>query len=257
MLDDYRRSAVAHLYPWILSGQEIPEGGQSETTPVKDVIRSNRLLLDPKRYCAKYINLRREVLSRDHFSISDVLEKVDQEKLDPIESSIYQYVEIEDIRCGSHDFKELRGWQLPGRARLRANFKDVFIASVWGCAGKWFIVSEGAHKNLVVTNGCTRFRIRQAAEDLFIDLVAGLSSEVFAVQMRALATGSDGLAQVAPNDILKIVLPRVIQSDERALLYALVNDLIGGGVNFGHAVRSVISNGWPQPPQRKSHCALV
>ena len=173
VLDDFRRSAVSHRYPWILSGRKIPEGSQSETTSVKEVIRHRRLLLDPKRYCAKYMNLRREVSCRDHFSISEVLEKVDQKQFKPVASSIYHYVEIEDVRCGSHDFKELRGWQLPGRARLRANFKDVFIAHVWGCAGKWFVVSEGMHERMVVTNGCTRFRVQPTSEELFIDLVAG------------------------------------------------------------------------------------
>lgn len=110
---------------------------------------------------------------------------------------------------------------------------------------------------MVVTNGCTRFRVKPDGEALLVDLVVGLSSEVFAVQMRALATGSDGLAQVAPDDILRIVLPRVTQNDERAKLRLLVEDLVAGGVNFRQAVRSVVSDGWPHPPKRKSHCVLV
>ena len=257
VLDEYHRSAVAALYPWILAGSSIARGPQSQTTTVAEIMRSDRLILDPKRYCTKYLDLRREVRSRTHFLIGDILEKVHAEKFTPGVSSLYRCVEIEDVGCGSHHYKELKGWKLPSRAKLRANFGDFFIAHVWGCAGKWFLVSRGAEKRMVVTNGCTRFRIRSGNEDLLVDLVAGLCSELFAVQMRALATGSDGLAQVAPEDIVQIALPRVTCRDERNNLSALVNDLIDGGVNFSHAVRSVVSDGWLHPPQRKTHCALV
>ena len=209
VLDEYRRSPVAGLYPWILNDRELPEGTQSGTTPIKRIIEGGRLNLDPKRYCSKYLVLRSEVLLRDYFAVGDVLEKVEPEKFKPEASELYRYVEIEDIRCGSHEFKELKGWALPGRAKLKADSRDVFIAHVWGCAGKWFIVPDGAHEGMVVTNGCTRFRVRPEGKRLLADLVASLCSELFAVQMRALATGSDGLAQVAPADILDIVFPKI------------------------------------------------
>ena len=257
VLDEYRRSAVAGLYPWILDGQNFPVGSQPNTTSAKEVIGGGKLILDPKRYCGKHLSLKKELLSREHFTIGDVLEKVDQEKFKPAATTVYRYVEIEDIRCGSHDFKEMRGWELPGRAKLKAAFKDVFVAHVWGCAGKWFIVSKDAHEQMVVTNGCTRFKIKPNSESLVTDLVAGISSELFAVQMRALATGSDGLAQVAPEDILGIILPKVTCIAKKNELSVLVDQLISGRVNFGHAVRSIVSDVWIQPPRRKSHCALV
>lgn len=257
ILDEYWRSAVADKYAWILNGRDLPQGVQSETSSIKQIIGNKRLILDPKRYCSKYLDLRTDLLSRDHFTIGDVLEKVDKENFKPEASAVYRYVEIEDIRYGSHDFKELRGWELPGRAKLKANCRDLFVAHIWSCAGKWFVVSDSAQKGMVVTNGCTRFKIRPQREGMLPDLVAGLCSELFAVQLRALATGSDGLAQVAPDDILGIVFPKVNAGDERRRLSALVDELVGGGVNFRHAVRSAISCDWPTPPQRKSHCTLV
>ena len=257
VLDEYRRSAVAGIYPWILNGQEVPEGVQVGTTPATTIVENERLLLDPKRYCAKYLGLRTQISHREHYTIGDVLEKVGADKFKPHASSWYRYVEIQDIRCGSYDFKALRGWELPGRARLLADSKDVFIAHVWGCAGKWFVVPNGMQDGMVVTNGCTRFRIKEGADELVVDLVAGLCSELFAVQMRALATGSDGLAQVAPDDILRIILPKVTGPSQKSRISVLVNELIGGGVNFGHAVRSVASTHWIHPPPRKSHCTLV
>ena len=105
ILDEYRRSAVADLYPWVLGGQKSPGGSQTEATSVKQIIGSCRLILDPKRYCAKYLGLRREILSRAHFTIGEVLKKVDQDRFTPVASEEYRYVEIEDIRCGSHDYK--------------------------------------------------------------------------------------------------------------------------------------------------------
>ena len=187
------------------------EGAQPETTSVKRIIAGG-LVLDPKRYCAKYLGLRRKVLLRKHFRVGDVLEQVQAKAFKPRASALYRYVEIQDMRCGSHDFKEMKGWKLPGRAKLTADFRDFFIAHVWGCAGKWFVVSDGAQKGMVVTNGCTRFRITDGSEGLLVDLIAGLCSELFAVQMRALATGSDGLAQVAPNDLLA----RISQTHRKA-----------------------------------------
>lgn len=259
VLDEYRRSAVADLYAWILDGKHRPNGAQAETTSLNQIVENGGLILDPKRYCSKYLALRNEVELRDHFRIGDVLEKVDQERFKPEDSVVYRYVEIENVRCGSYDFKEMRGWELPGRAKLRAKFREVFIAHVWGCAGKWFIVPDSADEGrTVVTNGCTRLRIRPEGEAMLPDLVAGLCSELFSVQMRALATGSDGLAQVAPDDILRIVLPRVQSRSERKNLSTLVDGLVRGSVNFGHAVRSAVSSDdWPRPPERKSHCALV
>ena len=258
VLDEYRRSAVADLYPWILTGRNRLESTQSNTTSLKGIISSRGMILDPKRYCSKYLTLRSELLLRDHFTIGDVLEEVEREKFAATDSAVYRYVEIEDVRRGSYDFKELRGWQLPGRAKLTANARDVFIAHIWSCAGKWFVVPDGVgQERLVVTNGCTRFRIKSDGEAMLPDLVAGLCSELFSVQLRALATGSDGLAQVAPDDILGILIPRVQCDTEQKQLSALVADLLGGSINFSHAVRSAVSSKWPQPPERKSHCALV
>ena len=257
VLDEYRRSAVADIYPWILNGYEVPNGGQTETMPIRRIIESMGLVIDPKRYCTKYLGLRSEILRHDHFKVGDVLEQVGAKRFKRQASELYRYVEIGDVRCGSHDFKEMRGWELPGRAKLRADFRDFFIAHVWGCAGKWFVVSDGMQGGMVVTNGCTRFRIKDGADELLVDLVAGLCSELFAVQMRALATGSDGLGQVAPGDILDIVLPKVTTTKERSRISVLIEELMDASVNFGHAVRSVTSPNWIHPPQRKSHCTLV
>jgi type I restriction enzyme M protein len=41
-----------------------------------------------------------------------------------------------------------------------------------------------------------------------VDLVFGLCREAFRIQMRALATGSDGLSSVATDDLQSIVPPR-------------------------------------------------
>ena len=257
ILEEFRRSPVSSYYSWILRDQDIPSGPQSPATSSREIIMDEELILDPKRFCGKFRKLQTEIRSGDHFRIGDILSVVDAPPLRPEKSQIYRYVEIEDMRAGAHDFKEIRGWKLPGRAKLVAEPGDVFIAHIWGCAGKWFIATREGSQSLVITNGCTRFRPHDDRRDLLPDLVAGLCSELFAVQMRALARGSDGLAQVPDEDILSIVLPRVVDNDQRQRLQILVDDLMDGSINFAHSVRSTVSTNWPTPPNRKSHCALV
>lgn len=255
VLEEFIRSPASNYYPWILRERDMPSGPQVPAVSSNEILDNKGNILDPKRFCRKVRELRDDILLRNHFHIKDILEVVNDPPLRPEKSRIYRYVEIGDIRAGDHDFKELRGWELPQRAKLTANKGDIFIAHVWGCAGKWFVVTSS--ESLVVTNGCTRFRVLDDQKDLLPDLVAGLCSEVFAVQMRALATGSDGLAEVSDEDILSIVLPRVVEESQRERLQRLVRSLLDGSINLAHSVRSTLPDHWPTPPSRKSHCSLV
>ena len=135
---------------------------------------------------------------------------------------IYQYVEIENVGWGEYDSEALRGWELPSRARLRARPGDVFIAHLWSSAGKWFIAA-GETENPLVTNGCAHFRLLENAGDKLADLAIGLSSEAFRVQLRALSTGSDGLAEISDADILNILIPVV---SDRKIRESIEQDLV-------------------------------
>ena len=79
---------------------------------------------------------------------------------------------------------EVRGWELPSRARHKTNPGDIFAGKIWGSVGKWFMAG-GNTKDLVVTNGCYRLRVKEEMKALLPDLVAGTSvARAYRVQMR-------------------------------------------------------------------------
>jgi type I restriction enzyme M protein len=97
------------------------------------------------------------------------------------------------VHDSSYEYTEFRGWQLPDRAKHKAIPGDIFIGSVWGSVKKWFIAgAEAQDGNLIVTNGFLRLRVKPEQKHRLPDLIFALSSEFYRVQMRALATGSDG-----------------------------------------------------------------
>jgi len=255
---EFLRSAAADCFDWILKEREAPTGPQSNSIAIEEVVGLPDLSLDPKRYCQKFLSLCDAIKAAPNFSLGSVLELVPVSKFRKRSSDIYRYVEIQNIGQGDFDFEELRGWQLPQRAALQADPGDFFIAHIWGCAGKWFLTPQDAG-NLIVTNGCARFRLKKGQEHRLVDLIAGLCSEAFRVQMRALTTGSDGLAEISDSDLLAIRLPIIKDTSQRQQLQQYVDTVLQTDVRFAKAISQVIRTirNWPIPPARKSHCALV
>lgn len=255
--NEFLRSPSADAFLWALEERERPHGPQSEAV-YSAILATGDLNLDPKRHSTKFRALRSQIAAAPHFRLGDVLDVMPGSGFRPNRSSIYRYVEIERIGTGEFDYNELRGWQLPSRAKLRATPGDIFIPHVWGCAGKWF-VAAGDCEALVVTNGCTRLRLKEGAEDYLVDLAVGLSSEAFATQMRALATGSDGLAEIVDADLMNIILPRISDEDARAKVADHLGPTLKGDSRLSKILKGVIDAdaAFPIPPARKSHCALV
>lgn len=253
----FLQSPVADRYTWAQEDRELPDGPQTEGVAVADIVAFAELNLDPKRHSSKFRKLRKQIVRSPHFKLGEVLEVVPKAPFRVQKSATYRYVEIERIGVGEFDYNELRGWQLPSRAKLRAEPGDIFIPHVWGCSGKWFIAA-GDCSALVVTNGCTRLRVRNGQDDRLTDLVAGLSSEAFAVQMRALATGSDGLAEIVDADLLSIVLPTITDNEIRESIEAHLAPTLVGDDRLSKFMKSALKKArFPVPPARKSHCALV
>ena len=65
---------------------------------------------------------------------------------------------------------------------------------------------------------CGHLRTLSTAKHVlfFAEPVRRNCSDSFAIQMRAYATGSDGLAEASDEDVLDIVLPSEMTSKERA-----------------------------------------
>ncbi len=259
VMADFLRSPATHYFPWLLAGRDAPAGPQTWSVPIGDVLASDSRTLDPKRHSAKFHVVRKEIQKQAHFSLGDVLEVIPQPRSRPESSEFYRYVEIQNITQGEYDYETQRGWQLPDRARLRAEPGDIFIARPWGCAGKWFVATGECH-NLVVTNGCTRLRFKEGQEEEYgPDLAVGLCSEAFRVQMRALARGSDGLAEVSDEDLLAVVLPRLESATARGQALEYLDMLRGQKTRFGNAIGGIVSDSpeYPSITPRKSHCSVV
>jgi type I restriction enzyme M protein len=257
-IDQFARSPAANCFPWTVEDRHLRNGPQTRGIDIEGVVAGRTMILDPKRHSGKFLEVRRNIEGMPHFRMGDVAAVVPpaRAKIDP--TKIYKYVEIERIGIGEYDHAELRGWELPQRGKLPAQTGDIFIAHIWSSAGKWFVAGDDA-KELIVTNGCTRLRLQEGKEEYLTDLALGLCSEAFAVQMRAFATGSDGLAEIVDEDILNITFPRIVDAAARALVENQVKQILSGTATFEKFARHLLKDvkRFPSPSMRKNHWALV
>ncbi len=214
VLGDLYRSAATNHFQWLLKDREAPPGEPGWSVSIAGVLADQNLLLDPKRLCRKFVEVKKEIESKPHFAFRDVVDIIPESNLKHSPAARYRYVEIGNIMEGIYTPVEVRGWQLPSRARHTAKPGDIFAGKIWGSVGKWFMAG-GNTEDLIVTNGCYRLRPKEGKEDLLPDLIAGLCSEAYRVQMRGLATGSDGLAEIGETDLLSVTLPKLQTAEAR------------------------------------------
>lgn len=252
-----RNSDAGQFFEW-LAGAASSDGPPGHSVSIKDVLSDPKRCMDPKRFSKKVMDVRVAIKKLDHFRLGDVVKVIPQltaaeAKRTP--SDLYRYVEIQDSGPGIYASVELRGWQLPQRARHGADSGDVFVGSIWGSVSKWFIAA--GEENLVVTNGFHRLKVDDEA---LLDVVAGLCSEAYSVQARAFARGSDGLAEVIEDDLKEIVLPRITDIGMRKRLDAFVTQIKNGQVTMKATIEQLTHQGllpYPQLAPRPSHVVLV
>lgn len=230
-----------------------------------DIIYSDPdLTLDPKRYCKKVMYLREQLKSIPHIYLGDIVEfipekvKLDGSKVKIDKSDTYNYVEIQDIGQGIFSYKELRGWELPSRAKHFAEAGDIYFGAIWGSAVKWCIIPSNVEK-IVVTNGCFRCRIRKGKESYLPDLLAYMNSEGWAVQMRSISRGSDGLAEICEEDASQVIIP-TLSSKVRESLDPTIKALQKGSTSLNALVNNLIKEKtveYIEPTRRPSHIVLV
>ena len=236
-----------------------PFATQAHLTPIRTILETNDWTLDPKRYCAKVKLTRHAVQAARSFRLGDALEPIPPRDINIVDSAMYRYADVSSIGRAEFGYKELRGWQLPTRARLLATPGDIFICHVWASVGKWFIapIDDGLAP-LVVTTGCTALRIKTHADTLLVDLAVGLCSEAFRQQMRAFARGSDGLAEVTDEDLLAIVLPQITAPELRATVEQRLAPMRNGATRFATFAESIAQeSNCPLVKARRHHSALV
>jgi type I restriction enzyme M protein len=261
VLGELYRSPVIDEFPWLVDG--VPNAGVSDGWAVysSEITAEPALILDPKRHCQKYRNVVSAIKSFDHFRLGDVIDFVSS-KFKRKTSNIYRYVEIEQIyeNFGAYEWQEHRGWSLPGRAKHKATPGDIFVARIWSSVGKWFIAgSDAAEDNLIVTSGCYHLRIKPEKAHYLADVVNGFSTEMFRVQMRALATGSDGLSVISEDDFKEIVLPRLTDKAFRQILEQQISSWTEHGLPLAQLIDAHIKAKLPELAiaGRPSHVAQV
>jgi type I restriction enzyme M protein len=248
-------------FPWIADGVAGANSSGSWVVQASTITGREDLCLDPKRWCAKHNTVAQAIKAVPHYKISDVIQPVGR-KLKKKPEALYRYVEIEKVyeNFGAYIADWYYGWALPDRGKLVAAPGDIFVANIWSSAGKWLIAGdEAADGNLIVTNGCTHFEVIPGRENLLPDLIFGLSTEAFRVQMRALATGSDGLSSISAEDICSIVLPKITATSMRDGIQKRIEELKAGHVVLSEVVRDELAVNAPtvNVPQRSSHVVQV
>lgn len=257
-------SDAANCFEWLTKGRTINSTTDGWSVNINDVYNDPDLTIDPKRYSKKVVTLRNKLMNKDYLLLGDLVDFFPEkentlgEKIKVNRSEIYQYVEIQDIGFGDYYSKEMRGWELPSRARHFSEADDIYIGSIWGSAVKWCYIPKDV-KNVVVTNGCFRCRIKSEMEEYAPDLLAYLNSEGWGVQMRSFARGSDGLAEICENDAKNVIIP-LLSDAVRSELTEYVKNLQQGTATINTAIKQFIkekSIDYYEPQKRPSHIVLV
>lgn len=261
VLAELYSSTVVDAFPWLSEGVQEAHSSGGWVVQASSITARSDLSLDPKRWCEKYTSVVAAIDVVPHFKIGDVIRPVTR-KLKKTSDAVYRYVEIEKMyeNFGAYIADEYYGWALPDRGKLVAAPGDIFIANIWSSAGKWMIAGDEAHDGkLIVTTGCTHFELIPGKSALLPDLVFGLSSEAFRVQMRALATGSDGLSSIATEDICSIVLPKITTKAVRDSIQERITESKSGDLVLPRVVREELAATAPTTnvKPRSSHVVQV
>jgi type I restriction enzyme M protein len=274
-LDDLRRSAAIQSFPWLIEGITLTRSSRrGHSVPIAEVLNDPHLTMDAKRFSPKYRSLVDEIRDGPYFRLGDLVDFVPEERETTMTTSgkerqvrrhfdrggIFRYVDIENISdAGTYTPETMRGWQLPERARRVGRKGDIFVAAIWSSVRKWALVNHD-DDDLLFTNGCHQLRMRPGAQEHLVDVIAGLARESYVVQMRALARGSDGLAEITETDAASVLIARVEDPARRAQVQGEINRLLAGQVN----IRAVVAEfsrrdegAINEPPRRASHTSLV
>lgn len=258
ILTDMRSSAAGKTFPWLARGVSKSNTDKGWAVSSDLILNDSTLCLDPKRLSQKAQDLRATLSDQAHWKLGDLVEFVPQGNFSRKQDRLYKYVELENMTGGIYQWQSLRGWELPDRARHLADPGNIFIGSVWGSVQKWMLAG-GDTTDLIITNGCHRLRMRKGKGRYLVDLVVTLSTEAYATQMRSMARGSDGLAEVHADDAALVLIPK-LTPPVRKELQPFVDQLLKGHTGVRAKVENLLLEGQlklPVPSKRKSHSVLV
>ena len=265
VLSDLLNSQAAMDHPWLLEGRrEQYTDGSGWSISGNRIIADPNHSLDPKYYSRKNIEHLSMLENRPHVVFGDIATILEEKKyldgtrftIDP--SKTYRYADISHIANGSFSALSMRGWELPDRARHPAQKGDLFFGSIWGSVRKWCLIPEG-EDNLIVTNGCMRAHLKDGCEKYLVDVISYMTTESWGAQMRAIATGSDGLAEISADSVKNMLIP-LLDDRSRKALEPYAQRMLQGRSSLADELASLEEKGMLKPidiKPRYSHINLV
>ncbi len=260
-----RASQAGEDFTWLSYGHVRSEIRESWALNINNIIKDADLTIDPKRYCRKVVQLRESLSKRLKLTLGDLVDFIpekmttENKQMKIKGSADYKYVELQNIGYGEYSFEEMKGWELPSRARHFAEEGDIYFGSIWGSVAKWCYIGKGVD-SIVVTNGCHRCRIKKEMEGYLIDLVAYMNTEGWATQMRSFARGSDGLAEVSIDDVKQVIIPIIEDVKLKDELLPYVENLKQSRFTINNTINLLLNRKqWDitEPTKRPSHIVLV
>jgi type I restriction enzyme M protein len=170
------------------------------------LLKDPDLVLSPKRNEINYLNVLNKLRSEGAKNLREVGGKIIKLNNKPLPSKNYYYLDIGKIGRGLYILDDkLPGWNLPGRAKQKANLYDIFVSRLNGSSNKFCIIVEDSD-DIFVTNGM--FKISFSTEIQKLNFFHFLHSKEFEIQFNALATGS--IMEDVKNDDFetKILIPQ-------------------------------------------------
>jgi type I restriction enzyme M protein len=258
VLAEMRSGGPAKRFKWLARGTP-QKASTGWAVPARRITSDRWLTMDPKRLSEKAMKLRDAIEGKPHYRLGDLVTPIPQPARRWVGSDLYRYVQIEDIESGGYIWTTLRGWELPDRARHPVAPGDLFVGGVWSSVQKWMLAG-GDTDDLIVTNGCHRLQMRANKLSKLVDVVAALATEAYATQMRALARGSDGLAEISEDEVGDVLIPAVTDAAVRRELEPFVKQLKAGHMSVRAKVDGLLQSGrlaTPTPEPRLSHTVQV
>lgn len=244
VLREIYSSSVANLYPWLTVGlSDLPTDGESGyTVNMSSVMARDDISIDPKLWSERAAKVREEIQSIPSIALNEIVTNTPASGFRKVKSRDYDYVEIQDVLDGVINPTQRKGWDLPDRAKHRADAGDVFIGGIWNSVNKWFIAG-GDCSNIIVSNGFYRLKMIPGKEQHLPDLIAALNTEAYRIQMRSLATGSDGLAEIPISSLLELRIPIIQDPEARRYLEETAQSLIQGRANISRKITELMRDG--------------
>lgn len=162
-------------------------------------IKENNLIINPETNTDKYKNIVNSIKSQKYTTLSncDITNKKDF--INIIRDQVYNYIDISNLETGGYALNnKLYGWNLPDRAKLKAEKHDIFISKLKGSSDKFCMILHDDVNKTIVTNGTYRIRIDDEIKRL--SFYKFLFSNAYKIQMESLAIGSI-MADIKEKDL--------------------------------------------------------